>query len=184
MRTLDAGTSRTGRRERLQDVKKPFEQIVDEHGPTVLRVCRAVLGPADAEDAWAETFLSALKAYPDLDPAANVEAWLVTIAHRRAIDVKRAETRRAVPVARVPDARPSRDLADDEDVQDLWRALKTLPAKQRQTVAYHHIAGFSHREVAEIVGGSEAAARRSSADGIANLRRTLTTAHEEREPRP
>lgn len=165
-------------------MQKPFEQIVDEHGPTVLRVCRAVLGPADAEDAWAETFLSALKAYPDLDPSANVEAWLVTIAHRRAIDVKRAETRRAVPVARVPDASPSPDLADDEDVQDLWRALEALPAKQRQTVAYHHIAGFSHREVAEIVGGSEAAARRSSADGIANLRRTLATTHEEREPRP
>ena len=65
-------------------MKKPFEQIVDEHGPTVLRVCRAVLGPADAEDAWSETFLSALKAYPDLDPDANVEAWLVTIAHRQA----------------------------------------------------------------------------------------------------
>jgi RNA polymerase sigma factor (sigma-70 family) len=162
-------------------VKKPFEQIVDEHGPTVLRVCRAVLGPADAEDAWAETFLSALKAYPDLDSDANVEAWLVTIAHRRAIDVKRAESRRAVPMAAVPET--TRGAADDEGAQDLWRALEALPSKQRQTVAYHHIAGFSHREVAEIVGGSEAAARRSSADGIANLRRTLTTANEERGPR-
>ena len=179
--TVEAGTSRTGRQERLQDVKKPFEQIVDEHGPTVLRVCRAVLGPADAEDAWAETFLSALKAYPDLDADANVEAWLVTIAHRRAIDVKRAESRRAVPMDVVPET--TRDVADDDGVQDLWRALEALPSKQRQTVAYHHIAGFSHREVAEIVGGSEAAARRSSADGIAKLRRTLTTANEERGPR-
>jgi RNA polymerase sigma factor (sigma-70 family) len=180
--TGEAGTSRTGRQERLQDVKKPFEQIVDEHGPTVLRVCRAVLGPADAEDAWAETFLSALKAYPDLDPDANVEAWLVTIAHRRAIDVKRAASRRAVPMAAVPETTP-RGVPDDDGVRDLWRALEILPSKQRQTVAYHHIAGFSHREVAEIVGGSEAAARRSSADGIAKLRRALTTAYEERGPR-
>jgi len=40
----------------------PFEELVAEHGPTVLRVCRAVLGPADAEDAWSETFLAALDA--------------------------------------------------------------------------------------------------------------------------
>jgi RNA polymerase sigma factor (sigma-70 family) len=162
-------------------IVRPFEQIVDEYGPVVLRVCRAVLGPVDAEDAWSETFLAALKAYPELPAGANVEAWLVTIAHRRAIDVKRAESRRAVPMAAVPAT--TQDVADDDGVQDLWRALEALPSKQRQTVAYHHIAGFSHREVAEIVGGSEAAARRSSADGIANLRRTLTTAHEERGPR-
>ncbi len=76
-------------------MKKPFEQIVTEHGGTVLRVCRAVVGPADADDAWSETFLSALKAYPDLPATANVEAWLVTIAHRKAIDVRRADARRA-----------------------------------------------------------------------------------------
>ncbi len=61
---------------------KPFEEVVAEYGPTVLRVCRAVLGPVEAEDAWSETFLAALRAYPDLRPGSNVEAWLVTIAHR------------------------------------------------------------------------------------------------------
>jgi DNA-directed RNA polymerase specialized sigma24 family protein len=71
----------------------PFEDVVAEYGPMVLRVCRAVLGPTDAADAWSETFLSALRAYPDLDPKTNIEAWLVTIAHRRAIDVGRALTR-------------------------------------------------------------------------------------------
>ena len=75
---------------RLQNVTvRPFEDIVTEYGPMVLRVCRAVVGPTDAEDAWSETFLSAMRAYPDLEPDANVEAWLVTIAHRRAIDVGR-----------------------------------------------------------------------------------------------
>ena len=61
----------------------PFEEIVTTHGPTVLRVCRAVLGPMDADDAWSETFLAALRAYPTLRPGSNVEAWLVTIALRR-----------------------------------------------------------------------------------------------------
>jgi len=151
-------------------VKKPFEQIVTEHGSTVLRVCRAVVGPADADDAWSETFLSALKAYPDLPATANVEAWLVTIAHRKAIDVRRADARRAVPVGELPERpAPATQPPDDE----VWQALSRLPDKQRQTVAYHHVAGLPHREVAAIVGGSEAAARRSAADGIAALRRTL-----------
>src|SRR6187401_1733215 len=79
--------------------KPPFEAIVVTQGPTVLRVCRAVVGAADADDAWSETFLSALRAYPALPADANVEAWLVTIAHRRAIDIGRARTRRAVPTA-------------------------------------------------------------------------------------
>jgi len=83
--------------------KQPFEQIVAAHGARVLRVCRALLGPGDADDAWSETFLSAMSAYPGLPADANVEAWLVTIAHRKAIDVTRAVARRAVPVAEVPD---------------------------------------------------------------------------------
>src|SRR5262249_57550316 len=73
-------------------------------GGMVLGVCRAVLGGADAEDAWSETFLAALKAYPELPDDANVEAWLVTVAHRKAIDVVRAAARRAVPVAAVPES--------------------------------------------------------------------------------
>ncbi|NTW41935.1 MAG: RNA polymerase sigma factor, partial [Cellulomonadaceae bacterium] len=84
-------------------VKPPFETVVTRHGPTVLRVCRAVVGPVDADDAWAETFLAALRAYPTLPDDANVEAWLVTIAHRKAIDVVRATGRRAVPVGDLPD---------------------------------------------------------------------------------
>jgi DNA-directed RNA polymerase specialized sigma24 family protein len=64
------------------DMKQPFEQVAAQHGATVLCVCRVVPGPHDADDAWSETFLSAMRAYPDLPETANVEAWLVTAAHR------------------------------------------------------------------------------------------------------
>jgi RNA polymerase sigma factor (sigma-70 family) len=157
---------------------KPFEQVVDEHGPTVLRVCRAVLGPAEADDAWSETFLAALRAYPDLDADANVEAWLVTIAHRKALDQRRAAARRAVPMEGLPDRATSPPEVRDGE---LWAALRALPHKQRLTVAYHHLAGLPHRQVAEIVGGSEAAARRAAADGIAALRRSYLRATSSRE---
>lgn len=139
------------------------------HGATVLRVCRAVLGPVDADDAWSETFLSALKAYPDLAADANVEAWLVTIAHRKAIDVTRAAARRPLPTDEVPT--PAESPAAERD-DELAEALARLPAKQRQAVVYHYLAGLPYLAVAAVVGGSTDAARRAAADGIATLRRT------------
>ena len=152
---------------------RPFEQIVTEYGPMVLRVCRAILGPVDADDAWSETFLSALTAYPRLDETANVEAWLVTIAHRKAIDATRSRGRRPVVAGELPDA-PAADAAGRPGSWDgeLWEALRELPGKQRQVVAYHYLAGLPYAEIAAIVGGTADAARRAAADGIRNLRRT------------
>jgi RNA polymerase sigma factor (sigma-70 family) len=163
--------------------KLPFDAIVSAHGGTVLRVCRVILGPADADDAWSETFLSALKAYPELPPDANIEAWLVTIAHRKAIDVTRAAARRAIPVAETPE--PSARAASTADasgapgpdeIADLTTAMARLPAKQKQAVAYHYLGGLPYAEVASIIGGSTDAARRAAADGIAALRRAYRPA--------
>ena len=156
--------------------KQPFETVVTPHGATVLRVCRAVLGPADADDAWSETFVSAMKAYPDLPASANIEAWLVTIAHRKAIDITRAIARRPIPVTETPETAPAppadaRDPHLDLDA-DLTAALANLPAKQKQAVAYHYLAGLAYADVAAILGGSADAARRAAADGIATLRRS------------
>lgn len=150
---------------------RPFEEVVAEHGATVLRVCRAVVGPVDADDAWSETFLSALRAYPDLPSDANVEAWLVTIAHRRALDVGRARSRRPTPTDTMPD-QPSRHGDPASRDPDLWAALSRLPTKQRQAVAYHHIAGLPFAEIAELLDNSPDAARRAAADGIKTLRTT------------
>jgi RNA polymerase sigma factor (sigma-70 family) len=153
-----------------QGVKPPFEAVVSHHGATVLRVVRAVVGQSDADDAWSETFLAAMKAYPQLPADANVEAWLVTIAHRKAIDITRAASRRALPVADTPDS-PARERADGHDL-DLDAAVGALPPKQRQAVAYHYLAGLPYSEIAMILDSSVAAARRAAADGIATLRRT------------
>jgi RNA polymerase sigma factor (sigma-70 family) len=151
--------------------KPTFEAVVANLGPTVLRVCLAVLGPIEADDAWSETFLSAMRAYPELPDDANVEAWLVTIAHRKAIDVTRAAARRAIPVDQLPDTATSAS-ADSRDL-DLVAAMGQLPPKQKQAVAYHYLAGLPYTDVAAILGGTTDAARRASADGIATLRRTF-----------
>src|ERR1700759_4370459 len=96
-------------------MKQRFEKVVARHGDTVLRVCRVLLGVHDAEDAWSETFLAALRAYPDLPPTANVEAWLVTIAHRKAIDVLRARRRQPVPVGGLPAGPTALGVPGDQD---------------------------------------------------------------------
>lgn len=134
-----------------------------------MRVVRALLGPVDAEDAWSETFLAALRAYPALEPESNERGWLVTIAHRKAIDQLRSRSRRAIPSAELPDAA----IVDEETIEpdtDLWAALARLPFKQRAAVAYHHIAGLPYAEVGELIDSNGVAARRSAADGLSKLR--------------
>ncbi len=159
------------------DVTEPFDRVVAAHGGTVLRVCRAVLGAhPDAEDAWSETFLAALSAWPELTAGSDVRAWLVTIAHRKAIDVVRARQRRAVTVAEVPD-RPSTLGRPGARDHDLWAALATLPDGQRRAVAYHHLGGLPHDEVARLVGVTPAAARQAASTGIRRLR-VLLADHE------
>lgn len=148
---------------------KPFENVVAEHGLTVLRICRAILGPHEAEDAWSETFLAALRAYPQLDPEANVQAWLVTIAKRKAIDQRRAAVRNPMPVDSIPDQPAGGSMPDGSNDQ-LRTALDKLPHKQREAIVYHYLAGMPYAEVARLLGNSEPAARRAAADGMKNLR--------------
>ncbi len=149
---------------------EPFERVVERYGPTVLRVCRALVGPVAADDAWSETFLAAMAAYPRLRPGSDVRGWLVTIAHRKAVDVLRSQARAALPVAEPFPASSGEHPGDGR--ADVWAAVAALPDKQRQCVAYHHLAGLPYDEIAALVGGTPAAARRAAADGIAALRRS------------
>lgn len=158
----------------------PFEQVVADHGAVVLRVCRAVVGPEGAEDAWSETFLAALRAYPGLRDGSNIRGWLVTIAHRKGIDQLRATRRAPLPV----DPPPTTMNGDDTSVVDadteLWAGVAALAPKQRAAVAYHYLADLPYAEIATLLETTEAAARRSAADGIAVLRRRITQASRER----
>lgn len=157
-------------------MKTPFEDVVRGHGATVLRVCRAVLGACDADDAWSETFLAALRAWPDLPADVNVEAWLVTVARRKAVDELRRRGRHAAPVGDVDGTGGTPLLArvdaPGEKDLDLWRSVQALPDKQRRVVVLHHLGGLPYAQVAALVGGTDAAARRAGADGVAALRRT------------
>lgn len=159
-------------------MRQPFEAAVESHGPAVMRVCRAVLGAtADADDAWSETFCAALRAWPELPDDTNIEAWLVRVAHRKAIDVTRARARHGVPTDDL-----ARTIADEQTTDgvphtvehDLWAAVAALPERQRLALAYHYLGGLPHTETAELIGGSGDAVRRAAADGLKALRRSHT----------
>lgn len=150
--------------------------MVVEHGRVVLRVCRALLPEHDAEDATGDAFLAALEAYPRLRPDSDVKAWLVTIAHRKALDILRRRARHAVPVSEPPERADGGEPAMADE--GLWSVVRTLPDKQRQAVAYRYVADLSYIDVASVMGISEAAARRNAADGINALRRRYRPAIE------
>ncbi|MCX0276172.1 RNA polymerase sigma factor [Brevibacterium sp. CS2] len=153
-------------------MRTPFDEAVTRHGGTVLRVCRAVLGAGpDADDAWSETFLAALQAWPDLPADTNVEAWLVRVAGRKAIDITRARARHAIPTDALPERPTALGVARDDEVH-VWAQVARLPERQRLAIAHHYLGGLPHTEAARIIGGTPESVRRAAADGIRALRRT------------
>jgi RNA polymerase sigma factor (sigma-70 family) len=148
----------------------PFQALIDEHAGVVMATLRGAVGRADAEDCFQETFLAALRAYPGLRDARNLRGWLLTIAHRKAIDHHRANGRRPLPVADpVEVAAP-----DPEPDEGIWELVGALPPKQRAAVALRFGADLPHAEIAAALGCSPAAARRSLHEGIKRLREELS----------
>jgi len=133
-------------------------------------VLRGAVGRSDAEDCFQETFLAALRAYPTLGNAGNLRGWLLTIAHRKAIDHHRANGRRPVPVAELADI-PVEDPGPADD--GVWELVGALP-KQRTAVALRYACDLPHAEIAAALGCSPEAARRSLHEGMKRLRKELT----------
>jgi RNA polymerase sigma factor (sigma-70 family) len=157
----------------------PFQGFLDAERDVVWRYLVSMLGAIDAEDCFQETFIAALRAYPRLSPGSDRRAWVLTIAHRKALDSHRARARRAQPVADVAALEPRgaatvgahvQALAHDEE---LWRAVGALPARQRSAVVLRYVADLPHREIASAIGCSEDAARRSLHEGLTKLRKVV-----------
>jgi RNA polymerase sigma factor (sigma-70 family) len=155
----------------------PFQELLDEHSSDVLGFLVATIGPHDAEDAFQETFIAALRAYPRLEDARNLRSWILTIAHRKATDHHRARGRRAVPAGsaeevaggkRSSDSRPEEIVAGGDP--GLWAAVSELPPKQRSAVVLRFATDMSYAGVAKALDCSEAAARRNVHEGLKKLR--------------
>jgi RNA polymerase sigma factor (sigma-70 family) len=147
----------------------PFQALIDEHAADVMAVLRGAVGRVDADDCFQDTFLSALRAYPKLRDSGNLRGWLITIAHRKAVDHHRARGKRPVPVADVSEVA----VNDPEPGDGIWTAVGALPPKQRAAVTLRYAGDLPHAEIAAALGCSPEAARRSLHEGVKRLRKEL-----------
>jgi RNA polymerase sigma factor (sigma-70 family) len=148
----------------------PFQTLIDEHATAVMALLRGAVGREGAEDAFQETFLAALRAYPQLRDSGNLRGWLVTIAHRKAIDHHRAKGRAPVPVAAI---REEGITDPDPADREVWTAVAALPPKQRAAVTLRFASDLPHEEIAAALGCSPEAARRSLHEGLKRLRKEM-----------
>jgi len=156
----------------------PFQTFLEEHRSIVYRFLRASVGIERADDAFQETFLAALRAYPSLEDARNLRGWVLTIATRKAIDAGRAGRRRAllVPdVAAVGDAN-GRVGAEPEvfDAEDpVWKAVASLPPRQRAAIVHRYVLDRSYAEVAAAMASTEETARANVHQGLRKLKEVV-----------
>jgi RNA polymerase sigma factor (sigma-70 family) len=156
----------------------PFQRFLDTYRGEVWRLICASVPRSETDDCFQETFIAALRAYPRLRRDSDLRAWVLTIAHRKALDAHRARARRALPVADVSEheartatraEQPAGALRDEE----LWSAVGTLPERQRSAVVLRFVADLPHRDIASAIGCSEEAARRSLHEGLQKLREAV-----------
>jgi RNA polymerase sigma factor (sigma-70 family) len=145
----------------------PFQALLDSEGRDVHRFLVATVGALDAEDCYQETWLAALRAYPRLRDGSNLRAWILTVAHRKAIDHLRARARRAVPVAELPERPAAPAILPDREI---WAHVRALPPKQRTAIALRTVADLAYADIARVMGTSEEAARRNVHEALKRLR--------------
>jgi RNA polymerase sigma factor (sigma-70 family) len=146
----------------------PFQALLDAEGRGVHRFLVATVGRIDADDCYQETWLAALRAYPRLRDASNLRSWILTVAHRKAIDHLRARSRRATPLAELPETPVA--AIEPDGVPELWAHVRALPPKQRTAVALRTVADLAYADIARIMGTSEDAARRNVHEALQRLR--------------
>ena len=137
------------------------------------RFLRALVGPNEVDDCFQETFLAALRAYPNLRSSENLRGWILTIAGRKAIDASRSKRRRPVPVPDVvqfdvPAANGHLELIDTDE--PLWKAVRALPDRQRIALVQRVLLDRSYTELAAVMGCSIQTARANVYQALKNLR--------------
>jgi RNA polymerase sigma factor (sigma-70 family) len=141
----------------------PFERFYEQHRDEVFAFLVRRLGRERAEDAFQETFLRALRAYPKLRHGEHLRAWAFTIASRIAID----EHRRPRADAQLP------ELASDEGrpaFAELEHLADELPPTERAAVVLRYGYDLDYADIGAALGSNATAARQAASSGIRRLR--------------
>lgn len=145
---------------------------------------RIVRDPALAEDAVQEAFLNIWRSAARFVPErAKASTWILTLVHRRAVDVvRREQPRRAEPIEAAPQA--SANATENEAWLRLQRArvqdaLRQLPDQQREALELAYYGGFTQSELADRLGEPLGTIKSRMFAGLARLRELLDTGSEE-----
>jgi len=145
----------------------PFQRFLDEQRDVVWRFAVGSVGRQEADDVFQETFLAAMRAYPRLRAGSNLQAWVLTIAHRKALDHFRARKRRPDLPGDVPEVATHDEHAADEAI---WSEVRALPGKQRAAVTLRYAADLDYAAIGETLGITADAARKNVHEAMRTLR--------------
>ncbi len=150
----------------------PFLSFMEANRAAVYRFLVAAVGPADADDCFQETFLSALRAYGRVQDVDRLDRWVMKIASRKAIDHHRGRTSRSTLVETPERAGPGDEPFDAAD--PLWLAVRSLPSRQRIAVVHRYVSDLSYAEVAALMGSSQETARANVYQGMKKLKELMS----------
>jgi RNA polymerase sigma factor (sigma-70 family) len=161
---------------RTQHDQAAFHTLLRRHGPTVLDVCRSVLGDGpDAEDAFQATFLVLAQKAGSIRKGASLGSWLHGVAYRSALKARAQSAARQKHEARVPprQAVEADDLSWREVRQALHEALGGVPERYREPLVLCYLAGATQRRAAARLGLAERTLRERLERGRELLRASL-----------
>ncbi|MFB4317111.1 RNA polymerase sigma factor [Actinomadura sp. 21ATH] len=155
-------------------------EAYDLYSPLVYGLARRVTGDADAAgDVTQEVFVSLWERPLAFDPErGTLRTWLATLAHRRAVDWVRKESRHRRPppiVEREGNGRPSIEehVIEGELASGVRRGLHALPPPLREVLELAYYQGLTYREVAVALGIPEGTAKSRIRSALARLARDL-----------
>ncbi len=162
--------------------REAFGGLYDRYCAMVHGVVRGVIrDPSQSEEVTQEVFVEAWRTAGRFDPdRGSVRTWLLTMAHRRAIDRVRSEQSardRTQRIGRRDRPRAFDEVSETVETTDehaqVRAALDLLTDLQRQAVELAYYQGFTYREVAEILDTPLGTIKTRMRDGLIRLRDTL-----------
>jgi RNA polymerase sigma-70 factor (ECF subfamily) len=160
-----------------------FAGVYDHFAAVVYGLVRRVVrDPAQAEEVTQEVLLEVWRTASRFDPSqGSARSWLMTLAHRRAVDRVRSAQASARREARAAVAAAADyDVVVEEvetrlDTQRVRRCLDSLTDLQRESVTLAYYGGYTHREVAALLGVAVGTVKTRMRDGLIRLRDCLGT---------
>jgi RNA polymerase sigma-70 factor (ECF subfamily) len=133
-----------------------YAELVGRYLDTAYATAMSVLGNAhDAEDAVQNAFIRALERIDQLKPGSPFGPWFYRVLRSTCLNLRRREALRShdeIPVSAAGGPDPERDLHREMTRERVLAALGGLPEMQRLAVTLYDLEGYSHQEIAGILG--------------------------------